>query len=86
MQDANFLTDPFDGGYWVAKALDEIPIIEDDLTGNFRAALEYLIETKRLNQLPTTPQRVMGQNMPMSELVQLLHQMFERDSISLGQD
>jgi hypothetical protein len=67
MQDADFLPDPYNGRY-VAKALDEIPITEEYLTGDFRAALEYSIETKQFYQLPATPRRVMGQNMAMSEL------------------
>ncbi|KAJ7280016.1 hypothetical protein C8J57DRAFT_1301394 [Mycena rebaudengoi] len=77
MQDPDFFPDPYDRGYWVTKALDEIPITEEDLTSDFRAALEYSIETKGFSWLPSTPRRLMGQNMPMSELTQLLHQMVE---------
>jgi hypothetical protein len=79
VQDANFY--PFHGGYWVAKALVEIPITEEVSTSDFRAALEHSIETGGFTQPPVTPWRVMGQNMPMLELAQLLHQMVETGPI-----
>jgi hypothetical protein len=54
-----------------------LPITGEDLISDFRAALEYLIETKQFTQTPATPWRVMGQKMPMSELAQILHQIAE---------
>ncbi|KAJ7280009.1 hypothetical protein C8J57DRAFT_1712064 [Mycena rebaudengoi] len=79
MQDANFSPNPYYAIYGVAKALVKIPFTEEGSTRNARAVLEYTIETKLLTQPRATPRRVMGQNMPMSELAQLLHQMVETD-------
>jgi hypothetical protein len=81
IQDASFhFPAPVLEGYWIL-AWAKIPFTEADLanSSNFRVAIEFSIETKRFSQPPRIPPRVMGQNMPMSVLAQLLHQMVETD-------
>jgi hypothetical protein len=80
MQDSNFcglaLPELWDA-HWIARALAKVPFADVDLPSDFRVAIEFLIETIGFSlQLPTQ-QRVMGQDMPMSELAQLLCQMVE---------
>jgi hypothetical protein len=85
MQDSNFIL------HWtrmwdvhaVIKALANVPFTDVWLTGDFRVALEFLIETKGFSLPLPTQRTVMGQDMPISELAQLLHQMAENISYEI---
>ncbi|KAJ7280124.1 hypothetical protein C8J57DRAFT_1301713, partial [Mycena rebaudengoi] len=79
MQDANFHLD--DKLTWEAsqavEALAKVPFTEENSTSDLRTAIEFSIETKRFSLPLPTQRRVMGQDMPMSELAQLLNCMAE---------
>jgi hypothetical protein len=81
MQDSNFKFHPGYTQMWeayqVVKALAKVPFTEENSTSDLRMAIEFLIETIAFSLPLPTQRRVMGQDMPMSELAQLLHQMAE---------
>ncbi|KAJ7280127.1 hypothetical protein C8J57DRAFT_1174794 [Mycena rebaudengoi] len=79
MQDSNFHLD-FElrwEAHQVVKALTKVPFTEENSTSDLRTAIEFSIETKGFTWPLPTQRTVMGQDMPMSELVQILPQMAE---------
>jgi hypothetical protein len=79
MQDSNF---PGNHGLrWeadqVVRALAQVPFTEENSTRDLRMAIEFLIETKRFTRPLLTRRTVMGQDMPTSELTQILDRMVE---------
>ncbi|KAJ7280082.1 hypothetical protein C8J57DRAFT_1501540 [Mycena rebaudengoi] len=88
MQDANFQFAGHDlqlrwQAHKVVEALAEVPFTEENSTSDLRTVIEFLIETKGLTWPLPTQRTVMGQDMPMSELAQLLNQMAEIPSWDL---
>jgi hypothetical protein len=79
MQDSNFHLDYELNweAHQVVKALAKVPFTEENSTSDMRTVIEFSIETKAFNLLISTQQTVMGQDMPMSELAQLLNRMAE---------
>jgi hypothetical protein len=59
----------------VVKALVKVHFTEEKSTSHLRTAIEFFIETKAFTQPLLTQQTVMGQDMSMSELTQLLNRM-----------
>ncbi|KAJ7280103.1 hypothetical protein C8J57DRAFT_1301641, partial [Mycena rebaudengoi] len=79
MQDSNFLLgfgQEFNAKS-VVQALVKVPFTEGNPASDVRAAFKFLIETKGLTRPLPTQRTVMGQDMPMAELVQLLNRMAE---------
>ncbi|KAJ7280117.1 hypothetical protein C8J57DRAFT_1712142 [Mycena rebaudengoi] len=64
-------------GHQVVKALAKVPFTEENSTSNLRTAIEFFIETKAFTQPLPTQRIIMGQDMPLSELAQILDQMTE---------
>jgi septation ring formation regulator EzrA len=83
MHDTNFLHDGTNQGYWLVKALAQVPFTEADSTdcinqvSDLREAIEYSIEMKGFTQPLPSWRKVIGKDMPMSELGQILHRMVE---------
>ncbi|KAJ7280179.1 hypothetical protein C8J57DRAFT_1712182 [Mycena rebaudengoi] len=81
LRDANFAGDIYYGGTAMAEALTKIEFRQADSTNcisgslDTRMAMEFLIETKALSRPLPTQRTVMGQDMPMSDLTQVLLQM-----------
>jgi hypothetical protein len=61
----------------VVEALAKVPFTEENSTGDLRTAIVFLIEMNGLTRPLPTQRRVMGQDMPMSDLAQLLTRMAE---------
>ncbi|KAJ7280112.1 hypothetical protein C8J57DRAFT_1301678, partial [Mycena rebaudengoi] len=80
MQDTNF---PGNHGLmWeveqVVETLAKVPFTEENSTSDLRTAIEFSIETTGFSfPVLLTQRTVMGQDMPMSELAQLLNHMVE---------
>ncbi|KAJ7280134.1 hypothetical protein C8J57DRAFT_1567298 [Mycena rebaudengoi] len=64
-------------GHQVVEVLAKVPFIEENSTSDLRTAIEFSIETKGFTRPPPTQHTIMGQDMPMSELAQLLNRMAE---------
>jgi hypothetical protein len=79
MQGANFHLDHAVAwqAKWVIKTLAEIHFTEENSTSILRTVIEFSIETKGFSLPIPTQQTVIGQDMPMSELAQLLQRMDE---------